>query len=70
MSERDAGHGRRAWVGDLVRDEETDRHGVVTDVQGGALWVLRPEHGGGQWTSRRPERLTVVVPRERMRDRL
>lgn len=61
---------RSPWVGDLVRDEDAGRCGVVTDVEGGVVWVLRPEAGPGRWTSDRPERLTVVTPRERMRDRL
>ncbi|MER5972908.1 hypothetical protein ABT112_24785 [Streptomyces sp. NPDC002055] len=62
--------GRTPWVGDLVQHEDADRRGVVTDVRGGALWVLRPEHGPGQWASEHPERLTVVTPREEMQDRL
>jgi hypothetical protein len=61
----------KPWVGDLIHDEDADRNGIVTDVRGGALWVLRPEHGGGgEWTSEHPDRLTVVVPHEEMRDRL
>ncbi|MGA5318924.1 hypothetical protein ACPCIU_00650 [Streptomyces seoulensis] len=55
-----------AWVGDLVYDEDTGRRGIVTDVRGGSMWVLRPEFGTGRWTSRAPERLTVLIPRERM----
>ncbi|MCR8578078.1 hypothetical protein ACWGJW_21530 [Streptomyces nigrescens] len=61
---------RRPWVGDLVHDEDADRRGIVTDVRGGAVWVLRPESGPGRWTSRQPERLTVVTPRERRRGQL
>ncbi|MFF3765292.1 hypothetical protein ACFYYR_14560 [Streptomyces sp. NPDC001922] len=61
---------RTPWVGDPVQDEDADRCGVVTDVRGGALWVLRPEHGAGQWTSEHPERLTVVTPRDEIQDRL
>ncbi|UUN30469.1 hypothetical protein [Streptomyces sp. FIT100] len=61
---------RKPRVGDLIHDEDADRHGVVTDVRGGAVWVLRPESGPGQWTSRHPERLAVVTPREGMLDRL
>ncbi|WP_030673555.1 anti-sigma regulatory factor [Streptomyces rimosus] len=60
---------RNPWVGDLVQDGETGRHGIVTDVLGGAEWVLRPESGPGQWSSRRPEHLTVVTPRACVRDR-
>lgn len=55
---------RRPWVGDVVHDEIADRRGIVTDVRGGAVWVLRLESGPGHWTSRRPERLTVVTRRE------
>ncbi|MDQ0749948.1 hypothetical protein QF034_004179 [Streptomyces africanus] len=58
---------RRPWVGDLVHDEIAGRRGVVTDVRGGAVWVLRPEYGPGQWTSRQPERLAVVTGREERR---
>ncbi|MEU2155212.1 hypothetical protein ABZ532_09335 [Streptomyces sp. NPDC019396] len=60
---------RKPWVGDVVHDEEADRRGVVTDVRGGAVWVLRPEYGLEQWTSERPEQLTVVTPREQVRER-
>ncbi|MFB7931589.1 hypothetical protein ACFC4C_21040 [Streptomyces sp. NPDC056039] len=55
---------RKAWVGDLIHDEVADRRGFVADVRGGTVWVLRPECGPGQWTSRQPERLVVVKPRE------
>ncbi|UPZ28152.1 hypothetical protein MUK60_10185 [Streptomyces sp. LRE541] len=61
---------RKPWVGDLIHDEEADRRGVVTDVRGGTVWVLRPETGAGEWTSEHPERLAVVTPRERRQDRL
>ncbi|WP_338781372.1 hypothetical protein [Streptomyces sp. DG1A-41] len=54
-------------MGDLIHDEIAGRRGVVTDVRGGAVWVLRPESGPGRWTSRQPERLTVVTPREASR---
>ncbi|CAL9399280.1 hypothetical protein SUDANB105_01417 [Streptomyces sp. enrichment culture] len=53
---------RRAWVGDLIHDEDAGRRGVVADVRGGVTWVLRPECGPGRWTSRRPERLRVIDP--------
>ncbi|WP_406206109.1 hypothetical protein [Streptomyces decoyicus] len=56
------------WVGDLIHDEDAGRRGVVTDVRDGSLWVLRPECGPGQWTSEHPERLTVVTPREQLRE--
>ncbi|WP_217167098.1 hypothetical protein [Streptomyces sp. AC512_CC834] len=62
--------GGRAWVGDLIHDEEADRRRIVADVRGGAMWVLRPEYGPGQWTSERPDRLRVIKTRkERLRDR-
>ncbi|MFG2599601.1 hypothetical protein [Streptomyces sp. NPDC048462] len=61
---------RSPWVGDLIRDEDARRLGIVTDVRGGTVWVLRPEHEGGRWTSDRPDRLRVVTPREEMRHRL
>ena len=48
---------RRAWMGDLIHDEDADRRGIVADVSGGATWVLRPEAGPDRWTSRRPDRL-------------
>ncbi|MFB9541756.1 MULTISPECIES: hypothetical protein [Streptomyces] len=51
-------------MGDLIHDETTHRRGVVTDVRGSAAWVLRPESGPGQWTSRQPDRLRVLKPRE------
>ncbi|MFI1568886.1 hypothetical protein ACH4ZX_38735 [Streptomyces sp. NPDC020490] len=40
-----------AGVGDLVRDTERSRVGVLTDVRGGTP-ILRPRYGGGlddQW---------------------
>jgi hypothetical protein len=55
---------RRPWMGDLIHDEIAGRRGVVTDVRGGAVRVLRPESGPGQWTSRQPDRLSVLEPRE------
>lgn len=27
---------RRAWVGDMIHDEDADRRGIVADVRGGA----------------------------------
>ncbi|MEU6083764.1 hypothetical protein [Streptomyces sp. NPDC047108] len=63
--------GRRTpWVGDLIHDRDAGRRGIVTDVRGGALWVLRPESGPGRWTSPQPDHLVLVTPRARMRDRL
>ncbi|MEU7089643.1 hypothetical protein OG350_30145 [Streptomyces achromogenes] len=62
--------GRRAWVGDLIHDEDADRRGIVADVRGGATWVLRPEYGPDRWTSQRPDRLRVIKTREeRLRER-
>ncbi|MFH8791268.1 hypothetical protein [Streptomyces sp. NPDC017941] len=55
---------RSPWVGDLIHDEDADRRGIVTDVRGGAVWVLRPEAGPGLWTSEHPEPLTVVESRQ------
>ncbi|WP_063726569.1 hypothetical protein [Streptomyces sp. RTd22] len=60
---------RNPRVGDLIHDEDTGRR-IVMDVEGGAVWVLRPESGPGQWISRQPERLTVVATCEGMLDRL
>ncbi|MEV6457105.1 hypothetical protein AB0M66_00525 [Streptomyces albidoflavus] len=62
--------GRTPWVGDLVHDEEAGRRGIVTDVLGGTVWVVRPEYGVERWTSERPERLTLLTPREEMLERL
>ncbi|MBV7651626.1 hypothetical protein C0Q64_04460 [Streptomyces albidoflavus] len=62
--------GRTPWVGDLVHDEEAGRRGIVTDVRGGTVWVVRPEYGVERWTSERPERLTLLTPREEMLERL
>ncbi|MFF3895514.1 hypothetical protein ACFYY3_20455 [Streptomyces sp. NPDC001812] len=61
---------RTPWVGDLIHDENADRRGIVTDVRGGTVWVLRPESGPGQWTSEQPECLTLMIPREEMRGQL
>jgi hypothetical protein len=60
---------RRAWVGDLIHDEDTGRRGIVADVRGGATWELRQEYGPHRWTSDRPDRLRVIKSREeRLRD--
>ncbi|AJP01596.1 hypothetical protein TU94_08885 [Streptomyces cyaneogriseus subsp. noncyanogenus] len=60
---------RRAWVGDLIHDQDADRRGIVEDVRGGATWVLRPEYGPHRWTSQQPDRLRVIKTREeRLRD--
>ncbi|MFJ6985582.1 MULTISPECIES: hypothetical protein [unclassified Streptomyces] len=64
------GQERRAWVGDLVHDQDTERRGIVADVRGGATWVLRPEYGPDRWTSQQPDRLQVIKTREeRLRER-
>ncbi|MDW4902875.1 hypothetical protein RB625_31120 [Streptomyces californicus] len=53
----------KAWVGDTVHDEATDRKAIVTDVQKGFTFILRPESGGGQpWTAEDPTKLTVIEP--------
>ena len=52
-----------ARVGDQIRDGDTKREGIVTDISGGA-YVLRPLYGQGTWTSPDHERLTVTVTRE------
>ncbi|GGM29642.1 hypothetical protein GCM10011608_12940 [Micromonospora sonchi] len=53
----------RAWVGDLVHDEDAAQPGIVTDVLSETIWVLRPEVGSGKWVCMNPERLTVITPR-------
>ncbi|MEU7162069.1 hypothetical protein [Streptomyces chrestomyceticus] len=58
------------WVGDLVHAEDTRRRGIVTDVRDGTVWVLRPEWRRGQWASRQPDRLTLIMVREDLRDQL
>ncbi|MFI0781075.1 hypothetical protein [Streptomyces sp. NPDC021212] len=52
----------KVWVGDRVRDEDTGRDAIVSDVRGGRTYVLRALGGGREWTSENPERLTVTVP--------
>ncbi|MFJ9917677.1 hypothetical protein ACIRSF_00030 [Streptomyces rubiginosohelvolus] len=48
-------------MGDTVHDEVTDRKAIVTDVQKGTTFILRPEAGGGEnWVAQDPEKLTVV----------
>lgn len=52
----------KAWVGDEIFDEDTQRAGIVTDVSGG-VYVLRPTAGGGvEWTSNNSDRVTITVP--------
>ncbi|MFC9431087.1 hypothetical protein [Streptomyces sp. NPDC056987] len=51
----------KPWVGDEVHDAGTGRNGVLTDVRSG-IYVLRPLHGGPEWTSETDAELTVVVP--------
>ena len=67
-------HSLRAELGKLVRDEATQRVGILMDVfeyservppqpSGGlhppALAFIRPEHGGREWEAR-TERITVL----------
>ena len=52
----------KVWVGDRVRDEDTGRDAIVSDVRGGRTYILRALAGGREWTSENPERLTVTVP--------
>ncbi|MEU0411738.1 hypothetical protein ABZ307_28505 [Streptomyces griseorubiginosus] len=53
----------KAWVGDEVFDEDAERTGIVHDVKSG-VFLLRPPHGGDQWTSSNRDRLTVTTSRE------
>ncbi|MEU3183303.1 hypothetical protein ABZ707_03690 [Streptomyces sp. NPDC006923] len=53
----------KAWVGDQVHDGATDRKAIVTDVQGGSRFILRPIWGMGEnWVAEDPEKLTVTGP--------
>ncbi|MET9695898.1 hypothetical protein ABZY31_03095 [Streptomyces sp. NPDC006529] len=56
--------GPRAWIGDLVEDED-GQPAVVTDVAGGAVWVLRPPDGllAPHWITTDPGSLYVVQTR-------
>ncbi|MEV7867503.1 hypothetical protein AB0P17_15680 [Streptomyces sp. NPDC088124] len=51
----------KVWVGDQIHDKAADRDGIVTDVRSGT-YVLRPLHGGPEWTAETATELTVVVP--------
>ncbi|WTZ46855.1 hypothetical protein OG241_42865 [Streptomyces sp. NBC_01390] len=51
-----------AWVGDEVRDEDTYRTGIVTDVCGGTYLLRPPTGGGAEWIQVDPDRLTVTLP--------
>ncbi|MEV1096503.1 hypothetical protein AB0I87_13660 [Streptomyces sp. NPDC049952] len=55
---------RKPWVGDQVHDEDTDREAIITDVRRKEGYILRPLHGGSEWTSTTPERLRITVPLE------
>ncbi|MEV5289900.1 hypothetical protein AB0K64_01505 [Streptomyces sp. NPDC053741] len=55
---------RKPWVGDQVHDEDTGREAIITDVRRKEGYILRPLHGGVEWTSTTPERLTITVPLE------
>lgn len=50
------------WVGDEVHDQDTDCRAIVTDVCDGT-YILRSPNSPAQWTSDRPERLSLTVPR-------
>ncbi|MGW3153986.1 hypothetical protein ACWDG9_04670 [Streptomyces sp. NPDC001073] len=53
----------KAWVGDTVHDEIADKTAIVTDVQRGSTFILRPPSGGGEsWVAQDPSKLTVVEP--------
>ncbi|MFJ1600212.1 hypothetical protein [Streptomyces sp. NPDC088261] len=53
----------KAWVGDQVHDGATDRKAIVTDVQQGTTYILRPIWGGGgNWVAEDAEKLTVTEP--------
>ncbi|MGW5467675.1 hypothetical protein [Streptomyces chartreusis] len=54
----------KAWVGDLVFDEDTERTGIVHDVKKGVYEIRPAQGGGGMWTCHNPERLTIRTPRE------
>ncbi|MEU6817027.1 hypothetical protein [Streptomyces sp. NPDC046860] len=52
----------KPWVGDAVHDGATGRKAIVTDVQGGEAYVLRPHAGGGPaWVAKDAEKLTVIT---------
>lgn len=51
----------KPWVGDEVYDGATGRKAIVTDVQGGSQYILRPHTGGGpHWVAEDPERLKFL----------
>lgn len=53
---------RKPWVGDQVHDEDADREAIITDVRRKEGYILRPLHGGVEWTAPTSERLTVTAP--------
>ncbi|MER6318453.1 hypothetical protein ABT237_32495 [Streptomyces sp. NPDC001581] len=55
---------RRAWVGDLVEDEN-GREAIVTDVTAGAVWTLRTPDAllADQWITTDPDSLLVLKTR-------
>ncbi|MFJ7201925.1 hypothetical protein ACIQWR_00105 [Streptomyces sp. NPDC098789] len=61
-------NGPRAWIGDLVEDED-GQLAVVTDVAAGTVWVLRSADAllAPQWVTTDPDSLAVV---QRRADRL
>ncbi|WP_405787669.1 hypothetical protein [Streptomyces sp. NBC_01367] len=54
----------RAWIGDLVEDED-GREAIVTDVAAGAVWILRPADVllADQWITTDPDSLLVLKTR-------
>ncbi|MBT2478992.1 hypothetical protein [Streptomyces sp. ISL-94] len=55
---------RRAWVGDLVKDED-GREAIVTDVAADTVWILRSVDTflGDQWITTDPDSLLVLRSR-------
>ncbi|MFD8685387.1 hypothetical protein [Streptomyces sp. NPDC059651] len=51
----------RPWVGDQVYDEDADREGIVSDVQGGSVYILRSVYGHDQWQNLNGDRLKITV---------
>ncbi|MFJ4517439.1 hypothetical protein [Streptomyces sp. NPDC088816] len=55
----------KAWVGDQVYDADTDREGIVSDVQRDGTYLLREVWAWAlTWTAPNAEKLTVTVPRQ------
>lgn len=49
-------------VGDLVYDPVTRRRATVSDIRGGAAYVLRVA-GAHEWTAQEPDRLETITRR-------